>query len=80
MIAEELGLLKSNIDKAVRMQTRDGEDLVVKVIWVFDEESDPDLFYELISTSRPERYVQRDNVGGYSIPLEEIASVSPLVP
>lgn len=75
MTAEELMLLKSGIDRPIRISTRDGEDLTVKVIWVFDQESDPDLFYELISTSRPELCVQREGIGGYSISLEDIASV-----
>jgi len=75
MTAEELLLLKSGIDKPIGISTREGEDLTVRVISVFDQESDPDLFYELISTSRPELYVQRDGVGGYSISLESIVSV-----
>jgi hypothetical protein len=53
----------SSDDKPVRIHTRDGEEMIVKVISVFDGESDPDLFYELISTSRPELYVRRDSVG-----------------
>jgi hypothetical protein len=71
----DLRVLKANVDKIVRVFTTDGEEMIVRVISVFDEESEPDMFYELVSTSHPERYAKRKHVGGFSIPLREISSV-----
>lgn len=78
MTDADLICLKSNINKAVEVETVDGERLTARVISVFDEEGDDsDMFYELISSSKPELYTRQSEVGGYSIPLTEIASVRP---
>jgi len=76
MTQSDLDTLKANIDKRVRIETADGEQLVAKVISVFLDESDADMFFELVSTSRPEMYAKNEQVGGYSLPLKDIASVS----
>jgi hypothetical protein len=73
----ELRLLKASIDKRVQIETLDGERMIAKVISVFDEGSDADLFYELVSTSHPDLYPRKERVGGYSIPLKDIVSVRP---
>jgi hypothetical protein len=75
MTEAELQTLKANINKNVRVVTSDGEEMVVKVISVFDRESDPDMFYELVSTPHSHLYPRKERVGGYSIPLKEILSV-----
>jgi hypothetical protein len=77
MTQADLDTLKSNIDRRVKIETVDGEQLIAKVISVFSEESDADMFFELISTSRPELYKKTGQVGGYSLPLKDIISVSP---
>jgi hypothetical protein len=74
----ELRLLKSSIDKRVQIETSDGEQVIAKVICVFDEGSDADIFYELVSTSHPGLYARKKCVGGYSLPLRDIVSVSPV--
>jgi len=71
----DLICLKSNVNKLVEIETTDGEHLVGRVITVFDSEEDPDVWYDLISTSKPERYVRREENVGYSILLAQIASV-----
>ena len=76
MTDADLDTLKSNIDKRVQIRTVDGEQMVAKVISVFAEESDADMFFELVSTFRPELYAKIERVGGYSLPLKDIASVS----
>lgn len=76
MTQADLDTLKSNIDRRVKIETVDGEQLIAKVISVFAEESDADMFFELVSTSRPELYKTGEKIGGYSIPLKDIASVS----
>lgn len=78
MTPTELLILKSSGDRLLRLTTIDGEELIVKVISVFDKDSDPDLFYKLISPNRPALYVHRETAGDYSIPLDKIASVSAL--
>ena len=77
MTETELRLLKSSIDKRVQIETSDGERMIAKVISVFDEESDADIFYELVSTSHPDLYARKERVGGYSLPLKDIVSVRP---
>ncbi len=75
MIQIDLDTLKSNIDRRVKIETVDGEHLIAKVISVFAEESDANMFFELVSTSHPELYKTGGRIGGYSIPLKDIASV-----
>ena len=75
MTDADLACLKSNVNKLVEIDTTDGEHFVAKVLWVFDSETEPDVFYDLISTNKPERYVRRDENVGYSMLLAQIASV-----
>jgi hypothetical protein len=77
MTEADLLRLKSSIDKPVEIETVDGEHLTAKVLWVFDEEDNAEIFYELISSSRPESYTRQSEAGGYSLPLAEIVSVKP---
>ena len=79
MTEADLAILKSNIGRSVRIETVDGERMIAKTISVFDEESDADIFYELVSTSHPELYPRRGRAGGYSLPLKDIASVAAMM-
>jgi hypothetical protein len=74
MTESDLAYLKTRVDKLVSIETTTGEHLIAKVISVFDGEDNPDLFYELVSTSTPDSYIGNQN-GGYSLPLGEIISV-----
>lgn len=76
MTQTDLDTLKSNIGRRVKIETVDGEQLIAKVISLFAEESDADMFFELVSTSRSDLYAKTEQVGGYSLPLKDIASVS----
>jgi hypothetical protein len=67
----DLQLLKSSIDKQAVIATLEGEELIAKIISVFDEESDPDIFYELVSTSHPHRYPRNEKVGGLLSPNKQ---------
>jgi hypothetical protein len=72
----DLVCLKANIGKIVEIETTDGERLLAEVVSVFDLEDDPDVFYELVSTSRPDLYPRGpDRSIGYSLPLRNILSV-----
>jgi hypothetical protein len=76
VIEADLVYLKSSIGKVVEVETADGERLLAKVVSVFDHEDDPDVFYELISTSRPDLYPRiAEKSIGYSLPLGNILSV-----
>jgi hypothetical protein len=75
MTETDLRVLKLCMDKLVLIETVDGEQMTAKVISVFDEESDADMFYELISSSKPDLYPRKEQVCGYSLPLKDIVSV-----
>ncbi len=78
MTETDIEILKTSIDECVQIMTVDGEQLIAKLISVFAEESDPDMFFELVSTSHPQLYAQKEKLGGYSLPLADILSVQPV--
>jgi len=78
MTEADLRCLKSNIDRPVEMETSSGECLTAKILWVFDEEDNPEVFYELIHSSAPDSYARHPAAGGFSLPLTEIVSVKPV--
>jgi hypothetical protein len=73
MTSEDLKCLKSNIDQVVVITAADGKRILAKLISVFDEESDPDVFYFDV-TSDPSRK-DADHKHGCSIDLRDITSV-----
>lgn len=75
MTQSDLEYLKSHIDQRVKIDTRSGEHLLIKVISVFDEESDPNIFFWDV-TSEPEK-PDSQQTRGYSLPLDEIIAVKP---
>ena len=70
----ELDLLKASVDKQVEIEITGGERLRVIVLFVFDEEAIPELFYDTIP---PEMKLAPDGrkIGGYAVPLADIVSV-----
>jgi hypothetical protein len=79
MTDSELECLKSHIDQHVEIDTKNGERLLIKVISVFDEESDPDVFFDVVRTENDPTPGGK-TVGGYSLPLADILSVRPVPP
>ena len=75
MTEADLARLKSSVDKLVEIETAEGERLTAKVIWVFDGEDNAEVFYELVSTSKPESHIKQLQAGGYALSLNEIVSV-----
>jgi hypothetical protein len=70
----DLECLKSHVDQQVEIDTRSGEHLRIKVISVFDGESDPDVFFDVVAVgSEP----AGGSGSGQSLPLNEILSVRP---
>jgi hypothetical protein len=78
MNAKDLEVLNSNVDKIVRILTRDGELLLAKVILVSTE--DEDVLYDLVSTSREAQYEKFDQQPAYRITFQEIESVEQAAP
>lgn len=78
MNAKDLEVLNSNVDKIVRILTRDGESLLAKVILVSTE--DEDVLYDLVSTSRESQYEKFDQQPAYRIAFQEIESVEQALP
>jgi hypothetical protein len=73
MTPSDLKCLKSNIDQIVVLDTVRGECLLAKVISVFDQESDPDIFFwDVTSDPNKQDSLQTE---GYSLPLCDIVSV-----
>jgi len=69
----ELECLKKNMGQVLEIETTKGEELLVKVISVFDHESDPDVFFFDVTSdsSKPDS----EQSHGYALPLQEIVSV-----
>lgn len=76
MTEADIEYLKSHIGEPVEIVTVDGERLLIKAISVFDEESDPDVFFWDITESPDLPDAQQTQ--GYSLPLAEIISVEPV--
>ncbi|MGP8174221.1 MAG: hypothetical protein ACLP7O_06690 [Terracidiphilus sp.] len=73
MNQSDLECLKANVDQIVEIETRKGEHLLIKVLYVFDQESDPDVFFYDV-TSDPLKQ-DSEQSEGYGLPLQEIVSV-----
>lgn len=71
----DLECLKSKLGQLVEIVTQDGERLLIKPIFVFDNESEPDLFFWDV-TSDPTKS-DMEQTEGYRISLFEIVSVRP---
>lgn len=79
MTESEIQCLKDNIDKAVEIDTTDGERLVARAISVFQDAGydEHELFYELISTDIAESYAHTRDAAGYGLDFNKILSVKP---
>ena len=73
MTDSDLECLKANIDQVVEIEVQTGERLLIKVISVFDQESDPDVFFFDV-TSYPFMNVS-EQTEGCALLLHEILSV-----
>ncbi len=71
--------LKAKVDKAVEIETTDGERLVAKVLCVFhsEEPEEHEISYELLSSNMLDRFRHRETAGGYAIDCSEISTVKP---
>ncbi len=78
MNAKDLETLNANVDRVVKIRSRDGETLLAKVVLVSEE--DEDLIYELVSTSRESQYEKFDEQPAYAIDFKNIESVEAVAP
>jgi hypothetical protein len=73
MTQSDLECLKANINRVVQIETQKGECLLINVISVFDQESDPDVFFLDVTADPGQKNFEK--TPGYSLPLHEIVSV-----
>src|ERR1700687_5775283 len=73
MTETDLLLLKSSIDRVVKITCYDGETLLAKVLSVSDE--DEDVIYDLVSTTKESHYEKHDEQPAYLIGFRDIEKV-----
>jgi hypothetical protein len=74
---DDIQLLKSSVDKSIKLCCIDGEVLVAKIIYVWDEYGD--VSFDVISTNRPEKYEKYPSEAAHTINLQDIASVEAIL-
>jgi hypothetical protein len=78
MTDKDLRTLRENDNRIVQIRTNDGEVMLAKVRFV--SESEQDLVYDLVSTSKEGQYEKYDEQPAYLIKFEDIESVEPAEP
>jgi hypothetical protein len=78
MTDTERAFLKSQIDGVVVLETIQGDRLLAKILFVFDEGKTPDLFCLEVEPTPDGSYIEKGTTG-HSILLSDIASVKPQV-
>ena len=76
MTDTERAALQSPIDQVVVLETIQGDRLLVKILFVFDEGETPDLFCLEVEPIPDGTYVQK-GTAGHSILLSDIITVQP---
>jgi hypothetical protein len=74
MTSEDLALLKSSIDLVVTLETVEGERFLAQILFVFDGEETPDVFYLKVEPGPYGNFVPIGS-GGHSTLLADIAAV-----
>ena len=78
MTDTERAFLKSQIDGVVVLETIQGDRLLAKILFIFDEGETPDLFCLEVEPTPDGSYIEKGTTG-HSILLSDIASVKPQV-
>ena len=76
MTDTERAALQSQIDQVVVLETIQGDHLLVKILFVFDEGDTPDLFCVEVEPTPSGDYIEKGTTG-HSILLSDISSVKP---
>ena len=74
MTTEDLALLKASIDMVVTLETVAGECFLAQILFVFDGEETPDVFFLKVEPGPDGNFVPIGS-GGHSMLLAEIAAV-----
>ena len=74
MTDAERATLQSQIDQVVVLETIQGDRLLAKILFVFDEGETPDLFCVEVEPSPSGAYIEKGTTG-HSILLSDIVSV-----
>ncbi|HEV2646350.1 MAG TPA: hypothetical protein VGU46_08320 [Acidobacteriaceae bacterium] len=72
MSAEGIERLRSYTDRVVRMTTTSGEEMTVKILFLFDEEQD--FCHDVLSTNRESEYKRPLNSAAYVTRYDDIVS------
>jgi hypothetical protein len=75
---EHLKLLKSSIDQVVILEAADGERIPARILFVFEGEETPDVFYLKVEAGPDGTFLPQGS-GGYSMLLSDISAVHPYV-
>ncbi len=75
MTDEDLKTLRQHQNRIVRIHTLDREVFTARVLFISDSEED--VIYDLIATSRESQYEKCDEQPAYRILFKDIASVEP---
>ena len=73
MKENDLQLLKSNVDKLVKVHCFDGEILVAKILVVWDEYED--ISFDVVSTNRADKYEKYGPEAAHTLRFRDIAAV-----
>lgn len=73
MTDKDLQILRDNDNRLVKIKTYDGETMLAKVRFISDSEQD--LIYDLVSTSKESQYEKNDEQPAYLIKFSDIESV-----
>jgi hypothetical protein len=76
---EHLTLLKSSIDQVVVIEANDGERTLAQILFVYDGEDTPDVFYLKVEPGPDGTFVPQGS-GGCSALLSDIAAIHPYQP
>lgn len=79
MTDSEIECLKSNINKAVEIETVEGELLIAKVLFVTHDNdyNEHELLYQVLASSTPEFYERNKNAPSLALDFNSILSVKP---
>ena len=76
MTDTERAFLKSQIDGVVVLETIQGDRLLAKILFIFDEGDTPDLFCLEVEPAPDGSYIEKGTTG-HSILLSDILTVQP---
>ncbi len=76
MTDTERAALQSQIDQVVVLETIQGDRLLAKILFVFDEGETPDLFCLEVEPTPDGSYIEKGTTG-HSILLSDILTVQP---